>query len=186
MRPDRFKLAKEWIYGEATPMEEAKATWEAMDIEFNENRRMQLAEGGRIPFGKGGMQQLVQPSADGSRPGYGGKRKTSTEGLPQFVTTDEVNPGRYTVRVKGSNLNEPFFKQNLSLEEATKLAKKYKPAYTIDTDLLSQLIEQANNSNKIYSKEDIMEMYAKRKKTVGTTKRKTSYGDIKTYPKLKT
>lgn len=31
-----------------------------------------------------------------------------------------------------------------------------------------------------------MEMYAKRKKTVGTTKRKTSYGDIKTYPKLKT
>ena len=186
MRPDRFKLAKEWIYGEATPMEEAKATWEAMDIEFNENRRMQLAEGGRIPFGKGGMQQLVQPSADGSRPGYGGKRKTSTEGLPQFVTTDEVNPGKYTVRVKGSNLNEPFFKQNLSLEEATKLAKKYKPAYTIDTDLLSQLIEQANNSNKIYSKEDIMEMYAKRKKTVGTTKRKTSYGDIKTYPKLKT
>ena len=44
MRPDRFKLAKEWIYGEATPMEEAKATWEAMDAEFNENRKIMLAE----------------------------------------------------------------------------------------------------------------------------------------------
>ena len=54
MRPDKYKLANEWIYGEATPMEEAKATWEAMDAEFNENRRMQLADGGRIPFGKGG------------------------------------------------------------------------------------------------------------------------------------
>ena len=65
---------------------------------------------------KAGGGMLVQPSADGSRPGYGGKRKTSTEGLPQFVTTDELNPGKYTVRVAGSNLNEPFFKQNLSLE----------------------------------------------------------------------
>ena len=44
MRPDKHKLAKEWIYGEATPMEEAKATWEAMDTEFNENRKIQLAE----------------------------------------------------------------------------------------------------------------------------------------------
>ena len=44
MRPDRYKLANEWIYGEATPMEEAKATWEAMDAEFNENRKIQLAE----------------------------------------------------------------------------------------------------------------------------------------------
>jgi hypothetical protein len=90
MRPDKYKLANEWIYAEATPMEEAKATWEAMDAEFNENRKIQLAEkdnfntpdleqspdsflrpgetledfdvtfrrpnaeGGRIPFGKGG------------------------------------------------------------------------------------------------------------------------------------
>ena len=44
MRPDKFKLANEWIYGEATPMEEAKATWEAMDAEFNENRKIMLAE----------------------------------------------------------------------------------------------------------------------------------------------
>ena len=44
MRPDRYKLANEWIYGEATPMEEAKATWEAMDAEFNENRKIMLAE----------------------------------------------------------------------------------------------------------------------------------------------
>ncbi len=44
MRPDKHKLAKEWIYGEATPMEEAKATWESMDAEFNANRKIQLAE----------------------------------------------------------------------------------------------------------------------------------------------
>ena len=56
----------------------------------------------------------------------------------------------------------------------------------IDRELLSQLIENANNSDKFFTKEDIMEMYAKKKKTVGTTKRKTSYGDIKTYPKIKT
>ena len=52
MRPDRFKLAKEWIYGEATPMEEAKATWEAMDAEFNENRKIMLAEGYKDNFNK--------------------------------------------------------------------------------------------------------------------------------------
>ena len=64
MRPDRYKLANEWIYGEATPMEEAKATWEAMDAEFNENRRMQLADGGRIPFKYAGpvkFENIIKP-----------------------------------------------------------------------------------------------------------------------------
>ena len=70
MRPDKYKLANEWIYGEATPMEEAKATWEAMDAEFNENRRMQLADGGRIPFGKGGdvegLKKYLQDLPEGA------------------------------------------------------------------------------------------------------------------------
>ena len=106
MRPDKHKLAKEWIYGEATPMEEAKATWESMDAEFNANRKIQLAEKDnfntpdleqspdsflrpgetledfdvtfRRPNAEGGMQQLVQPNADGSRPGYSGKNKFIT------------------------------------------------------------------------------------------------------------
>jgi hypothetical protein len=106
MRPDKHKLAKEWIYGEATPMEEAKATWESMDAEFNANRKIQLAEKDnfntpdleqspdsflrpgetledfdvtfRRPNAQGGMQQLVQPNADGSRPGYSGKNKFIT------------------------------------------------------------------------------------------------------------
>ena len=106
MRPDKHKLAQEWIYGEATPMEEAKATWESMDAEFNANRKIQLAEKDnfntpdleqspdsflrpgetledfdvtfRRPNAQGGMQQLVQPNADGSRPGYSGKNKFIT------------------------------------------------------------------------------------------------------------
>mgnify|MGYP003123143400 FL=1 len=106
MRPDKHKLAQEWIYGEATPMEEAKATWESMDAEFNANRKIQLAEKDnfntpdleqspdsflrpgetledfdvtfRRPNAEGGMQQLVQPNADGSRPGYSGKNKFIT------------------------------------------------------------------------------------------------------------
>ena len=43
MRPDRFSLAKAWIHEERSTPEEAKATWDAMDQEFNENRKIFLA-----------------------------------------------------------------------------------------------------------------------------------------------
>jgi len=43
MRPDRFSLAKAWIHEERSTPEEAKATWDAMDNEFNENRKIFLA-----------------------------------------------------------------------------------------------------------------------------------------------
>ncbi len=43
MRPDRFSLAKAWINDERSTPEEAKATWEAMGKEFDENRKIFLA-----------------------------------------------------------------------------------------------------------------------------------------------
>ena len=42
MRPDRFSLAKAWINDERSTPEEAKATWEAMGKEFDENRKAML------------------------------------------------------------------------------------------------------------------------------------------------
>ena len=70
MRPDKHKLAQEWIYGEATPMEEAKATWESMDAEFNANRKIQLAE--KDNFNTPDLEQspgLRKESGDCSRSG---------------------------------------------------------------------------------------------------------------------
>ena len=43
MRPDRFSLAKAWIHEERSTPEEARATWDEMDQEFNENRKIFLA-----------------------------------------------------------------------------------------------------------------------------------------------
>ena len=43
MRPDKFSLAKAWINDERSTPEEARATWNAMDQEFNENRKIFLA-----------------------------------------------------------------------------------------------------------------------------------------------
>ena len=42
MRPDKFSLAKAWINDERSTPEEAKATWEAMGKEFDENRKTML------------------------------------------------------------------------------------------------------------------------------------------------
>ena len=42
MRPDRFSLVKAWINDERSTPEEAKATWDAMGKEFDENRKAML------------------------------------------------------------------------------------------------------------------------------------------------
>ena len=42
MRPDKFSMAKSWINDERSTPEEAKATWEAMGKEFDENRKAML------------------------------------------------------------------------------------------------------------------------------------------------
>ena len=74
MRPDRFSLAKAWIHEERSTPEEARATWDAMDQEFNENRKIFLAsaESDKIKammnkkFGSGTMKygsEISQPPA---------------------------------------------------------------------------------------------------------------------------
>jgi hypothetical protein len=75
MRPDKFSMAKSWINDERSTPEEAKATWEAMGKEFDENRKAMLmasAESDRIKammnekFGSGTMKygsEISQPPA---------------------------------------------------------------------------------------------------------------------------
>ena len=74
MRPDRFSLAKAWINDERSTPEEAKATWDAMGKEFDENRKAMLmasAESDKIKammnkkFGSGTMKygsEIPQPA----------------------------------------------------------------------------------------------------------------------------
>ena len=74
MRPDRFSLAKAWINDERSTPEEAKATWETMSKEFDENRKAMLmasAESDKIKammnkkFGSGTMKygsEIPQPA----------------------------------------------------------------------------------------------------------------------------
>jgi hypothetical protein len=74
MRPDRFSLAKAWINDERSTPEEAKATWDAMGKEFDENRKAMLmasAESDKIKnmmnkkYGPGTMKygsEISQPS----------------------------------------------------------------------------------------------------------------------------
>ena len=73
MRPDKFSMAKSWINDERSTPEEAKATWESMSKEFDENRKAMLmasAESDRIKammnekFGPGTMKygsEIPQP-----------------------------------------------------------------------------------------------------------------------------
>ena len=60
--------------------------------------------------------QLVQPNADGSRPGY--------SGLPDFITKSgsKINP--YRVKVKKSKLNEPFSGTYPTLKKAKEVVKE--------------------------------------------------------------
>jgi hypothetical protein len=60
--------------------------------------------------------QLVQPNADGSRPGY--------SGLPDFITKSgsKINP--YRVKVKKSKLNEPFSGMYSTLKKAKEVVKE--------------------------------------------------------------
>ena len=60
--------------------------------------------------------QLVQPNADGSRPGY--------SGLPDFITKSgsKINP--YRVKVKKSKLNEPFSGMYPTLKKAKEVVKE--------------------------------------------------------------
>jgi hypothetical protein len=74
MRPDKFSLAKAWINDERSTPEEAKATWEAMGKEFDENRNAMLmasAESDKIKnmmnkkYGPGTMKygsEIPQPA----------------------------------------------------------------------------------------------------------------------------
>ena len=115
MRPDRYKLANEWIYGEATPMEEAKATWEAMDAEFNENRRMQLADGGQI-IGKAGG--VVEPGVIY----YGVNKRIDKDGNPHVMG----KPWEVSKSIPGNKNYKSFHKTKVEAQaEYDKLLKKY-------------------------------------------------------------
>ena len=113
MHPFKHKLAKEWIYGEASPNDVAKATWEAMDAEFNANRKIQLAE--KDNFNTPDLEQspdsflrpgetledfdvtFRRPNADGGRLGFNdGRRVTNKKRLKQLnEETVLYTDGRY-------------------------------------------------------------------------------------------
>ena len=136
MRPDKHKLAKEWIYGEATPMEEAKATWEAMDTEFNENRRMQLAEGGRLGFDKGGgADKYITPL----------KRKFNGQ---KFISVPNptYSDGRQRVKTKAY---EKFLKEQHAIPKPDDLYKR-----TVRPELDNYLIEIAEAMQKADNTQD--------------------------------
>lgn len=89
--------------------------------------------------------QLVQPNADGSRPGY--------SGLPRFVTKDPNNKTKpYRVKVKKSELNpKPFSGNFRTLKEAREEASKYKAGTPGSSDNI-QLIEKAQSVVDDYNK----------------------------------
>ena len=60
--------------------------------------------------------QLVQPSGDGSRPGY--------SGLPDFITKSGSKTNPYRVKVKKSRLNEPFSGMYPTLKKAKEMDLK--------------------------------------------------------------
>jgi len=72
-----------------------------------------MNQGPRNMYNQG---QLVQPNADGSRPGY--------SGLPDFITKSgsKINP--YRVKVKKSKLNEPFSGTYPTLKKAKEVVKE--------------------------------------------------------------
>ena len=106
MRVDKYTMAQSWMRQDDATPEEAKATWDTLETEFEDKRKAQLmasAETDEIiktindKFGPGTLfpasqlpepenpykdfeernpkaegGQLVQPNADGSRPGYQG------------------------------------------------------------------------------------------------------------------
>ena len=69
MHPFKHKLAKEWIYDEASPNDVAKATWEAMDAEFKANRKIQLAEVPRSEMDNFNTPDLEQAPDSYLKPG---------------------------------------------------------------------------------------------------------------------
>ena len=107
---------------------------------------------GRKKNAAGGLQrnmynqgQLVQPNADGSRPGY--------SGLPDFITKSgsKINP--YRVKVKKSKLNEPFSGMYPTLKKAKEVVKekRFKKGKTgVEyPELLEKAKNVANDFNEI-------------------------------------
>ena len=102
MHPFKHKLAKEWIYGEASPNDVAKATWEAMDAEFNANRKIQLAEVPRSEMDNFNTPDLEQAPDSYLKPGetledfdVTFRRPNAEGGVQQLVrnTVDGSRPG---------------------------------------------------------------------------------------------
>ena len=154
MRPDRYKLANEWIYGEATPMEEAKATWEAMDAEFNENRKIRLAE---VPISERdnfNTPDLEQSPDSFLRPG---------ETLEDFdVTFRRPNaeggriPFKYAGPVKFENIIKP------KIYEGNRFSKKL-PKGTFTMRLYMGLDENGNRIEKTFvgTKKELKKIFDK-------------------------
>jgi len=158
MRPDRFSLAKAWINDERSTPEEAKATWEAMGKEFDENRKVMLmasAESDRIKaeinkkYGPGTMK-------------YGSEIKQPEIKTPQAIFEfSQRNPaaegGRMGfnvgLRAKNTGIKLPakqlkLLKDNLTAEEFKKLKFGER---TSRVDNLDYGVKQRDN-NKLYKK----------------------------------
>jgi hypothetical protein len=100
------------------------------------------AIGGRVGYNDG---QLVTPSVDGSRPGYGG--------LPDFITKSGSKTNPYRVKVKKSKLNEPFSGMYPTLKKAKEVVKEkgFKKGKTgVEyPELLEKAKKVVNDFNKI-------------------------------------
>ena len=104
----------------------------------------------RRPNADGGVQQLVAPSVDGSRPGY--------NGLPRFVTKDPRSKSKpYRVKVKASKkLGRDKFEGKFStLKEAKAKAAEFsggKPGLAADPSIPKQTQKIVDRYNSLIEK----------------------------------
>ena len=130
MRPDKFSMAKSWINDERSTPEEAKATWESMSKEFDENRKAMLmasAESDRIKdmmnekFGPGTMKygsEIPQPEIKTPQAIFEfGQRNPAAEGgaakqLLAQPSADGSRPGYATSTVKKGKFIYPVTNQH--------------------------------------------------------------------------
>ena len=147
--------------GEVTTADKIDRPQQALDREMFQN----AFKSDRTEKAGGGM--LVQPSADGSRPGYARIKgvKGGSDYKPLTKENVKLLKTRYADEIK--NTKGGYEKWRADPKNSWKVSAVRKGNITADTpkkpevdlDALEKIIERTNEENKIYSKKEISKIY---------------------------
>ena len=173
MRPDRFSLAKAWINDERSTPEEAKATWEAMGKEFDENRKTMLMASAESDKIKNMMNKKYGPGTMK----YGSEISQPPQ-RPDVIEIDAINAFmRRNPAAEGGRMR---FDNGLSAKQKKALTITYPKDATKDLEikktkggdrkLLKELVEEANKGFKFVKRKDLQVQAGYNKSTNITAK----------------